>query len=679
LYATPATRIFYQASAGAGNTTGLQSAVVSIKAWDRTNEAANGSVVDTRSTFLPIDTGFSAVAGASNVDILSLPRRRLLVDVGYDSAMKKEIVFIDNSVPWMPRVINQWSDWAGYDISALAVSPDESRLYAASFGDGLLIIDISDAYAPRLIARVEKRLNNARDICVTADGRNVLLADEHTVWVADVSNPLSVTWSSLQPQTSNRRYHRIQVSHDGLVAFAARFENGGVDVLDISIKDKPRLVTALTSTPTWALAAAPNGRTAYVGDGSNLTIFDTSTPASPRLVATLSMPAAIGSISALSDGRTVLATCGALGVQAVEVVGGAARLLGSIAGTANVTHLVASYDNDSLLTLGGGGDYGNSWRTYSLRDRSSYSAQAVAVDALVKSTEPSRTISIIDGQTAVDPNTTSGTEVIVKRGGGVLILDKPNSHAGGTVVEAGEVIIRNPAALGTGALEVRAGAKVTLDVNGANASVGVLSLSDGGLIDFGYGRLTIAANGFSLPVVISTLRAGYERGWSGTDRFASRNVAALNGGGLGYVVNDDGSLTFGFAASGDSNLDDVVDILDVSAMLASGKFNSSESASWSEGDFNYDGVIDILDISDVLGASLFNAGIYVPIESPEAQIQPQATSSGLSVTDAAFVALATESSTLSGSTSVKKRRLIKQHPFCKSGVLEVGHLASMVR
>ena len=27
----------------------------------------------------------------------------------------------------------------------------------------------------------------------------------------------------------------------------------------------------------------------------------------------------------------------------------------------------------------------------------------------------------------------------------------------------------------------------------------------------------------------------------------------------------------------------------------------------------------------------------------------------------------------------RKKRLIKQHPFCKSGFSEVGHLASMVR
>jgi hypothetical protein len=125
------------------------------------------------------------------------------------------------------------------------------------------------------------------------------------------------------------------------------------------------------------------------------------------------------------------------------------------------------------------------------------------------------------------------------------------------------------------------------------------------------------------------------------------------GGGLGYVVNGDGSLTFGFAASGDTNLDDVVDILDLSAMLASGKFDSGESASWSEGDFNYDQVLDILDISDFLSTSLFNAGTYSP--SQPSQAQPQSVSSSLSAVDSALLALVAEPTT-SGSTPAKKRR-----------------------
>ena len=57
---------------------------------------------------------------------------------------------------------------------------------------------------------------------------------------------------------------------------------------------------------------------------------------------------------------------------------------------------------------------------------------------------------------------------------------------------------------------------------------------------------------------------------------------------------------------------DEIDVLDVSAVVASGRFNNGDAATWADGDFNHDGTIDVLDISDLIGASLFNAGPYRP-------------------------------------------------------------------
>ena len=90
-------------------------------------------------------------------------------------------------------------------------------------------------------------------------------------------------------------------------------------------------------------------------------------------------------------------------------------------------------------------------------------------------------------------------------------------------------------------------------------------------------------------------------------------------------------------------------------MLASSKYDSGESASWSEGDYNYDQVLDILDISDFLNTSLFNAGTYSPAQPSPAQ--PQSVSSSLSAVDSAFLALVAEPSA-SGSTPAKKRRFV---------------------
>jgi len=261
------------------------------------------------------------------------------------------------------------------------------------------------------------------------------------------------------------------------------------------------------------------------------------------------------------------------------------------------------------------------------------------------------------GQAATDLTTHSGDSQLVKRGAGVLILEKANSHSGGTVVEAGEVIIRNIAALGTGTLEVKATAKITLDVNDAIVPVGGLLLSSGGSLDVGYGGFTVAPGGYMLSTVLSLLRSGYAANWAGASGVVSQAAGAVAGGRLGYVVNpDDDSFTFGFAAAGDTNLDGTVDILDISAVA--GKFGDGSSASWSDGDSNYDGVVDILDISELLSTALFNAGPYNIARATQAQ--SKLTMSGLSATDAAFLALATDASGSESTPAKKQRQLARR-------------------
>jgi len=219
-------------------------------------------------------------------------------------------------------------------------------------------------------------------------------------------------------------------------------------------------------------------------------------------------------------------------------------------------------------------------------------------------------IDVASGVTVTDTAVRSGAERIVKRGGGVLVLGGANGHTGGTLVVAGEVVVRGPRGLGSGGLEVRAGAKLTLDA--VDATVAALVLESGGRIDLGTGRLTIQAGGYALPAIRDLLRAGPPTRWQGSSGFGSSAIGSVDGDGVGYVVHDDGSVTVGYAAAGDTNLDGVVDVLDVSAVVASGRFNNGDAATWADGDFNHDGTIDVLDISDLIGASLFNAGPYRP-------------------------------------------------------------------
>jgi hypothetical protein len=102
--------------------------------------------------------------------------------------------------------------------------------------------------------------------------------------------------------------------------------------------------------------------------------------------------------------------------------------------------------------------------------------------------------------------------------------------------------------------------------------------------------------------------------WTGasgiTSSVAAADVASSIPRAVGWLDNGDGSVSFAFAAPGDTNLDWQVDVLDASNFLSFGKFDSGLAATWLEGDFNYDGVVDVLDAADFFGTGLYDAGSY---------------------------------------------------------------------
>ncbi len=212
------------------------------------------------------------------------------------------------------------------------------------------------------------------------------------------------------------------------------------------------------------------------------------------------------------------------------------------------------------------------------------------------------------GQT-VTVSIASGVARIVKQGAGVVVLDAGNSHAGGTVVEAGELVVRNRNALGLGMLDVRAGAKVTIQTGYETVLVTRVSLTDTSRLELGTGRLSVSAGGFNESEIRAKLIAGRNGGlWNGATGITSS--AAGGDRTIGYRVVE-GSLEVAWAAPGDTNLDGGIDILDLANILGSGSFNTGTPTNWEQGDANYDGVLDVLDLSELLGAGLFNTGTYL--------------------------------------------------------------------
>jgi hypothetical protein len=223
-------------------------------------------------------------------------------------------------------------------------------------------------------------------------------------------------------------------------------------------------------------------------------------------------------------------------------------------------------------------------------------------------------IAVGEGSETTDTTTRSGDYRLVKRGKGRLILDRPNSHTEGTVVEEGDVVVRNITALGSGRLEVRAGARVTLDLHTDRATLGGIDLAEGGHIDVGVGGLLLPAGSYDLATIRENiLSARNGGGWDGAGIGSSLLAGHGSARQVGYRVALDGTLAIAWAANGDGTLDGRIDSRDINALLLSGLFNTpATNGHWYQGDFTYDGRVNSLDISRLLLTGLMNTGSYLP-------------------------------------------------------------------
>ncbi|MBU6223106.1 MAG: autotransporter-associated beta strand repeat-containing protein, partial [Planctomycetes bacterium] len=226
------------------------------------------------------------------------------------------------------------------------------------------------------------------------------------------------------------------------------------------------------------------------------------------------------------------------------------------------------------------------------------------------------TINVASGtqtQTQAGYPTLSGSIPVVKTGAGTLVVDQANTLTGSTTVQGGRMQLANGAALASSRIVPVAGGTVTMSA-GLQTTVGGLAANAGGLTDVGNGMMTVAS-GLSTADMLVALGTGRGDGtWNGTSGItssaANRDLSQSIPRTMGWLDNGDGSVTFAYAAPGDTNLDWSVDILDAANFLAGGKFDSGTPATWNEGDFGYDGVVDILDAADFLSTGLFDAGPY---------------------------------------------------------------------
>ncbi len=197
--------------------------------------------------------------------------------------------------------------------------------------------------------------------------------------------------------------------------------------------------------------------------------------------------------------------------------------------------------------------------------------------------------------------------------GGRVRLTAANTLTGTTSVGNGTLWLDHAASLGGSRLRLLAGGTATLGQAGSLAVTAVEFA--GGMLDISAGRIEIAAGGIDPTMLVAQLTAGRGAGsWTGGTGISSAAVASAVARGdsraVGWMANDDGSLSVAATAPGDANLDGVVDILDAALVVAADLFNKPSAAVWAQGDFTYDGVVDILDVSAFLSGGLFDQGAF---------------------------------------------------------------------
>jgi autotransporter-associated beta strand protein len=326
-----------------------------------------------------------------------------------------------------------------------------------------------------------------------------------------------------------------------------------------------------------------------------------SVGAAPVVLADQRFPVVVNGV--ISGGAAVVTTAsGSYTLAAANTYTGDTR---PQAGTLILSHTAALAGSTLDLRAGDTGTvvFGAGVGTYTLGGLSG----ARAVDAT------GSTLAVGGNGATTTYSGTIANGTLRKQGLGRLVLTGSGGVSGTTTVAAGTLEAGSPQALTAASVAVGSGATLTIAPY-QSTSVAGLDFAGGGRVDVVNGVITVAG-GLSATQVVAGILAGRADGtWSGTSGITSSvvqaDVAQSVPRAVGWLDNGDGSVTFGYAAPGDTNLDWSIDILDAANFFAGGKYDSGLPASWSEGDFGYDGLVDILDAADFFSTGLFDAGSY---------------------------------------------------------------------
>jgi hypothetical protein len=197
----------------------------------------------------------------------------------------------------------------------------------------------------------------------------------------------------------------------------------------------------------------------------------------------------------------------------------------------------------------------------------------------------------------------------VAGGGTAGFANAANSFAGGVRVTSGTLTLAKDTSLAADELAIEPTGRLGIDlpaggnperarvaVAGGASLAGTLELS---IADFGELELD---DSFWL-IGSDDLSGRFER-IVGADLGGGRMLAPV------YTVS---SLTLRAAMAGDATLDGQVDIYDLLALSAGGRFGTGQATGWGEGDMNLDGLFDVFDLLAIDSAKAYGRGNYRPV------------------------------------------------------------------
>jgi len=235
---------------------------------------------------------------------------------------------------------------------------------------------------------------------------------------------------------------------------------------------------------------------------------------------------------------------------------------------------------------------------------------AVALTATVS--PGSVTVNSSGNYTISGSGSIAGAGSLTKSGSSTLTLSTINTYTGGTIVNAGTLIVGVHGALPDGAVSI-SGATLQLGAGTGAAEITSLSITGMGTLDINNNHLIISYGSGPDPIasIAAWIASGFAGGsWRGpgiTSSAAQGNAASY---GIGYADSADpgnpadlptDTIEILYTLLGDANLDGKVNGTDFTLMATS--FNQS-GKSWDQGDFNYDGDVNGSDF--VLLAENFN-------------------------------------------------------------------------